>query len=576
MIKLYILHILVMCVLSVQVNAQLPIISFDPAIPASPPTGLNNIVDLVNAGDGSNRLFIVQRTGVIRVYKDGALLSPEFLNMSSLVLNSGSQGLLSVAFHPDYKNNGHFYVYYNCGSSCSPSPSGSIRVSRYTVSGNPDVADASSRVDLLIVTKPFNNHNGGKLNFGPDGYLYFTLGDGGYNLGNNIGDPGNRSQSGNTLLGKMVRINVTNVNTPPYYSIPADNPYVDVAGTEPHIWARGLRNPWRWSFDRQTGDIWIADVGHDTQEEVNFIPAGSTGGLNFGWRCYEGKSVYNSTIAPCTSPLQDTVRPVFSYAYTPQTGRCIIGGYVYRGLQFLDLKGYYICTDNSSGNGWLIDQSDDFTATRQTGWPLLTTFGEAEDGELYAASGNVVYRVMASGATLPLNLLSFAAIKQNGSSLVKWSTSDEVNTDHFEIEKSTDGVFFVKLGTLAAGNLSGNYSYTDNNNHDNGIIYYRIRIVDTDGEVDFSAIARVVIGARDSRSIYPSVISDRVLNIYTDNGAGLRFVELVNALGNRVMVKQLNPNQPSYRVSLPVLPGGVYFVKLFGTDHVSIDRVIIK
>lgn len=559
--------ILIICAVPVKLNAQPPTVSFDAVIA----TGLANTVDLVNAGDGSNRFFIVQRTGAIRIYKDGTLLPQPFLNMSSLVVSSGSQGLLSLAFHPDYETNGHFYVYYN-------NASGNMRLSRYTASINPDIADAASRVDLLTVTKSFSNHNGGKLNFGPDGYLYFALGDGGFNYPiQNIGDPNNRSQSGNTLLGKMVRINVTNVNTPPYYSIPPDNPYVGIAGTEDEIWARGLRNPWRWSFDRQTGDMWVADVGHDTQEEVNFIPSGNAGGLNFGWRCYEGTSIYNSTTAPCTSPLQDTVRPVFSYTYSPQTGRCVIGGYVYRGPEYLDLKGYYICSDNDSGNGWLIDPSNNFAATKQSGWPALTTFGEAENGALYAAAQNgTIYKVVASGAVLPLNLISFDATRQNGSSLLKWTTSDEINTGHFEVEKSADGIHFVKTGTLPAGNVPGIYSYADNNINDHGIVYYRLKIVDRDGKTAYSSIIRIVAGARGSKSIYPNIISDRVLNIYRDNGMGLRSVELVNVLGHRVMVKQLNPNQTNYRVILPVLPGGAYFVRLFGVDNISMERVMIK
>jgi len=279
-------------------SAAQPVIGFSPFITS----GLSAPVDIANAGDGTNRLFIVQQNGVIRIHDGTSLLPTPFLNISTIITTGGERGLLSLAFHPDYENNRYFFVYYT-------NLSGDITIARYQADVvNPNTADPLSGVVLMNIPKPFSNHNGGDLNFGPDGYLYFGTGDGGSG-----GDPFNFSQTGTSLLGKMIRIDVSNFSTPPYYTIPPDNPYVSDPNVDDHIWALGLRNPWRWSFDRSTGNMWIADVGQSALEEINFRTAGATGGINYGWRCYEGNQAYNTT--GCL-PQSNLIQPIFVYPHS--------------------------------------------------------------------------------------------------------------------------------------------------------------------------------------------------------------------------------------------------------------------
>src|SRR5436190_8054326 len=238
-------------------------------------------VEMASAPDGSNRIFIVQKVGSIKVFDKSYNFLGDFVTVSGITIN-GERGLLSMAFHPDYKTNGLFFVYYT-------TTLGDIEVSRYKVSSNPNKADTTSRT--IIITIPHRvaaNHNGGKLGFGADGFLYFATGDGG-----NGGDPPNNSQNGKVLLGKMLRIDINHPNPPLNYSIPSDNPFVTDTTVADEIWAMGLRNPFRWSFDRRTYDMWIADVGQGAREEINFRKAGTTKGINYGWRCYEGKIAYN-------------------------------------------------------------------------------------------------------------------------------------------------------------------------------------------------------------------------------------------------------------------------------------------
>ncbi len=251
-------------------------------------TGLATPVVVTNAGDGSNRLFIVEKAGRIRIVENGTLLATPFLDIDPVVNSSGNeQGLLGLAFHPNYEGLGYFYVNYTDGS-------GDTVVSRFSVTpGDPNIADPGSGFEILSIVQPYSNHNGGQIEFGPDGYLYIGMGDGG-----SAGDPDDRAQNLAVLLGKMLRIDIDNSDPPLAYRIPADNPFVDVAGAAGEIWAYGLRNPWRFSFDRTTGDLFIGDVGQNLYEEIDFQPASSTGGENWGWRCYEGEH-------PTTPPVAD-------------------------------------------------------------------------------------------------------------------------------------------------------------------------------------------------------------------------------------------------------------------------------
>ena len=303
------------------------------------------------------------------------MLLGTFLTVTG-ISTGGEQGLLSMAFHPDYETNGFFWVYYT-------NTAGNLEVSRYRVSaGNANQADAASRQVVITISHPtFSNHNGAKLNFGSDGFLYFATGDGGSG-----GDPANNAQNGGNLLGKMLRINVSTGTTAPFYTIPASNPFVANPAIADEIWALGLRNPFRWSFDRTNGDMWIGDVGQDAREEINYRAAASTGGINYGWRCYEGNLPFNTNGCQAQS---NYVFPVYDYA-NPSPGQAsVTGGYVYRGTSYPAMQGFYFATDVYSGNLYRINASN-FTTTIQTGLPnLVVGFGETENGdELLAVSLN--------------------------------------------------------------------------------------------------------------------------------------------------------------------------------------------
>ena len=272
-----------------------------------------------------DRLFIVEKSGRIIILNSNETVNAmPFLDITGLVLNGGERGLLGLAFHPDYVTNGYFYVNYT-------NLSGNTVVSRFSRSTtDPNLANPSSESILLTVTQPFSNHNGGDIAFGPDGYLYIALGDGGSG-----GDPGNRAQNLNVLLGKLLRIDVDSGSP---YGIPSDNPYLNDGNnnTLPEIWAYGLRNPWRFSIDFTDGDLWIADVGQNQYEEINRVPV-SVGGINYGWRCYEANYTYNNTGCPAPNTM---VFPVSEYSHS--SDRCsITGGYKYNGTMYPNFQGLY-------------------------------------------------------------------------------------------------------------------------------------------------------------------------------------------------------------------------------------------
>ena len=330
--------------------------------------GLEMPVDIQNAGDGSGRLFIVEKSGLILVLQNNELLPQPFLDIQK---EAGSQhteqGLLGLAFHPMYAENGLFFLNYT-------DLNGNTVIARFHVStDDPNRADPASELILLRVNQPYANHNGGGLAFGPDGYLYIGLGDGG-----SEGDPLRTSQNLQTLLGKLLRINVDSGYT---YAIPPGNPFSSGGGL-PETWAYGLRNPWRFSFDRLTGDLFIGDVGQDTWEEVDFVPAGMPGGMNFGWSFYEGKHPYQDQ-PPASATFTG---PVAEYSHSE--GCSITGGTVYRGSALPEWQGVYFYGDYCSGTVWgLIQTSQDSWQSKalfSTG-AKITTFGVDEVGEIYLA-----------------------------------------------------------------------------------------------------------------------------------------------------------------------------------------------
>jgi len=308
---------------------------------AFPNLSFTNPVDLQNAGDGSNRLFVVEQEGVISVFQnDPATPSrSKFLNIRKRVDDYGfEEGLLGLAFHPDHGTNGYFYVDY---TACDPNR---IVISRFEVTDDPNVADPESELVLIEIPDPYSNHNGGQLAFGPDGYLYISIGDGGA-----FGDPSCRAQDLTELLGKILRIDVDNPSGGLNYGIPADNPYAgNTEGYREEIYASGLRNPWRMSFDNETGRLWCADVGQDLWEEINIIENGG----NYGWAIMEATHCYESQwpCAPDTCDQTGLTAPIYEYSH--DVGISIVGGHVYRGNNVPDLTGKYIYTDWLSGHIW--------------------------------------------------------------------------------------------------------------------------------------------------------------------------------------------------------------------------------
>ncbi len=335
-------------------------------------------VGLAHAGDGSRRLFVLEKRGRVRILADGKLLAAPFLDLTGRVGSSAyEQGLLGIAFHPDYAQNGYVFVNYT-------DLNGDTVVARFSVTDDPNMADPTSEVRVLWIDQPASNHNGGHLVFGPDGYLYVGMGDGG-----GAGDRYGNGQNGQTLLAKILRLDVDELP----YTIPSDNPFVGDPNMVDEAWAYGLRNPWRFSFDRETGDLYIADVGQNLFEEVNFQPAGSGGGQNYGWPIMEGLHCY---AAEECDPRGLTL-PVAQYDH--DEGCSITGGYVYRGQDFPSLRGIYFFGDFCSGIIWgmMRDKQGKWQVTRLLDSDLMiSTFGEDEAGELYVADINGgVYRIVA-------------------------------------------------------------------------------------------------------------------------------------------------------------------------------------
>jgi glucose/arabinose dehydrogenase len=341
-------------------------------------SGLNKPVGIVNAGDGSRRLFILEQAGRIRIVKDGMLLPEPFLDIVPKVECCGERGLLGLAFHPDYEDNGFFYINYI-------NRDGDTVISRFHVSDNPDLADSNSEMNILGVDQPYPNHNGGCMAFGPDGYLYLGLGDGGSG-----GDPHGNGQNQDTLLGKILRLDIDSAEP---YVIPPDNPFAQGGGA-PEVWAWGLRNPWRFSFDRLTGDLFIGDVGQGDWEEIDFLAAGSPGGANFGWNFREGMHPFarNDAAVPAGVTLID---PLVEYGHNQ--GISVTGGNVYRGEQLPEWSGIYLYGDFGSGTIWGLLRDDrgawQNSMLFQTGLNI-TSFGENEQGEiLFANYGGELYQL---------------------------------------------------------------------------------------------------------------------------------------------------------------------------------------
>ena len=398
-------------------------------------SGFTDPISIKHAGD--ERLFVVERGGIIKILNtDGTTNPTPFINIDPRVLSGGERGLLGLAFHPQYHSNGFFFVNYINNS-------GNTVVSRF-ITNPPDsnVADDTTEEILLTINQPYTNHNGGDLAFGNDGNLYIGLGDGGSG-----GDPGDRAQDLTTLLGKMLRINVNNSEGGNNYAIPTDNPYpnAEEPNALPEIWASGLRNPWRFSFDRDTHDLWIADVGQGQIEEINMV-ALNQAGINYGWRCYEGNQVYN-TSGDCPSDINELTFPVSFYTHSSSGNpKCsITGGYRHRGTEQTNLNGLYFFADYCSdeigileytGSNWNMTFTQPYNGN---GW---TAFGEDVYGEIYIAGidSDNIFKIIDPNLSVDENALFGVKIYPNPA------------TNQFTIEISNSQ---ISIETINIYNLQG-------------------------------------------------------------------------------------------------------------------------
>lgn len=341
-------------------------------------SGFSQPIDIQSAGD--DRLFIVEQAGRIKVLNaDGTTNATNFLDISSQISSGGERGLLGLAFHPEYATNGFFFVNYSL-----PNSNGDNRIARFTVSADPDIANPATELPILTIPQPFANHNGGAIAFDPSGFLVISSGDGG-----SQGDPQNNSQNTENLLGKLLRIDINNtVPGGANYTIPTDNPFAGNPSNAEEIWAYGIRNAWKFSFDAETDEIWIADVGDsgaDAREEINKMP-GDEAGLNYGWSCYEGFELYVTTDPNNCPDLPEPSEVTFPVAvYPPSQGRSITGGYVYRGDIYTNMQGLYFFADFVSGIWGYVDEANEITIIDDTtqNW---STFGQDNNNEIYIAS----------------------------------------------------------------------------------------------------------------------------------------------------------------------------------------------
>ena len=371
-------------------------------------TGFTSAIAIEHPVNDS-RLFVVQQGGLIRIVNsNGTINATPFLSLTSLISTGSERGLLGLAFHPNYASNGLFFVNYT-------NTSGNTVIARYTVSANPNVANTTGTI-LMTISQPASNHNGGTLRFGPDGYLYIGMGDGG-GAGDTSGYAQNLSLTHTQVaanpsriyLGKMLRIDVDTTNGSLNYGFPPTNPFITEAGKE-EIWARGLRNPWKFSFNRLNGDLWIGDVGQGSFEEINKVasPLPNTG-LNFGWRCYEGNASYNTSGCAAQSTM---TMPVSVYPYNGTTEPCTstTGGYVYTGSLYPNLLNKYIFADYCWGDiGYVSNTGGAITWSYNSG-NFIPSFGEDKDGELYVSTGSTIHKLIDTSlsiSTFDKNGLSF-------------------------------------------------------------------------------------------------------------------------------------------------------------------------
>ncbi len=541
---------------------------------AFPNLTFSNALDLQNAGDGSNRLFVIERDGRIKVFQNQTNVNSTklFLDITDRVTAGGETGLLGLAFHPNFENNGYFYVNYT-----APNPLHTV-ISRFQVStSNPDSADKNSELILLTYDQPYSNHNGGCVAFGNDGYLYTSAGDGGSG-----GDPQGNAQNITTLLGKIIRIDVNNPQPPLNYGIPSDNPFVDSTNinVRKEIFAWGMRNTWRFSFDPNTGWLWAGDVGQDTYEEVDIIQNGK----NYGWRCYEGNHPYN--LSGCNGVYEP---PIWEYSHS--LGYSITGGYVYRGQNVPELYGKYIYGDYGTAKVWSIDYDGVNPAVNTlitTAAGSITSFGVDENKELYLVSFNgKIYRFIPT--SVPVELVSFTATIVDNKVKLDWFTATETNNSGFEIQRSKNGsdyqtIFFIGgNGTTTNRNV---YSYVDESVYF-GEYYYRLKQIDFDGTIEYLKAVTVDLGLPKTFMLeqnYPNPFNPSTKIKWQSPVSGWQTIKIYDLLGNEVTTLsneyveagnhevEFNTLDAGRRLALT---SGIYFYQLKAGNYTATKKMIL-
>lgn len=522
-------------------------------------SGFTLPLDIVNADD--DRLFVVQQRGLIRIVNnDGVIAEDPFLDLSAIVSQAGSErGLLGLAFHPQYYENGYFFVNY------TREQDGHTVIARYTVDeNNINIADPGSEKHILTIEQPYANHNGGQLLFGPDGYLYIPTGDGG-----SAGDPQGFAQDSTSLLGKILRIDI-DVDDQTPYAIPPDNPFVNLDNVPGEIWALGLRNPWRNSFDRYTGDLWIADVGQSQREEVNFQPFTSQGGENYGWRCYEGNIAFNTE--GCLD-MTEYMFPVFDYEHqgTGCTG-AVTGGYVYRGALQNGLFGYYILADYCTGIFYNISHTHQGNVTPIIGdfqQQEYTSFGQGRYGELYVALRNAgeIRRVVETEDCRP----------------VAWIMEDDVFVEIEQGETYTIQAFFNPLLEYQWNRdeqpIEGETQYLIELSQQGE---YTVTVTNPENECsNTSQTFEVFVGSVsisdpefDDITFFPNPASNQ-LTIEGLPQTGTTVIDIIDITG-KTLITETTSNTSSFTIITQSLRSGLYLLRMSNDADVVVRRVMVQ
>ncbi|MEO5906542.1 MAG: PQQ-dependent sugar dehydrogenase [Saprospiraceae bacterium] len=531
---------------------------------------LDDITDITGARDGSGRLFIVEQRGTIRIVNDlgsnnYSLETNFFLDIQSLVTFSGERGLLGMAFHPQYPDSPYVYVNYVRSGSGHTRKN---RISRFTLNPNDanDLLESSRRDIIEILGNDGDNHKAGDLAFGPDGYLYFGTGDGG---GGN--DPSNNGQNLDVLLGKILRLDIDAAAT---YDIPPDNPFVGQNGLD-EIWMYGMRNPWRLSFDRSNGNLWIADVGQGMWEEVDMIPAGEGAGWNMGWDCREGAHDFLTPPNYCIG--QTFVDPVFEYDHS--LGASISGGFVYRGTNpdFSWFRGHYIAVDYVSERVFIVKQiGSSFASHHHAGIITnggVTTFGENDNGELFAGnqSGDI-FSLGFTGGTLPINWDNVKVDRTALGNKVQWTLHTNLEVDLFEVQRATKADFSdaAKLAQIKSNPEKISYFYNDQFDLSESV-YYRIAAMMKDGSIEYSPIVRVL----SDKEPKPMLVFDFNANMWRVNIPKKwqnSELTLHDVQGKLVFSQKLSDNE-HYDLTSPVA-SCVYFITIRNEDQTWSDKIV--